>query len=853
MSHNELTCRKRNSNANAAKKVKEQNQDQHHSFQLKVVDCKNDNSLVLTRPGEPAADDNNSGEVDDIFVEREDSSACENDNSLVLMTRPGEPAADDDNSGEVDDVFVEQEDSYACVVSLSEFVDDDSSVIPAVYSFSDCDNKCHISNKSDVSAIKTSDDNSYSNSLLVDSGASSHICNDESKFKNIDSSFKPQNHCIELADGTKTSNLALKRGDVEVNFKDVNGNVVNGVLKDTLFIPSFPVDIFSVPSATQCGASVIFNKNSSKLITSDGTKFNVDRKGRLFFIDQAKVAKCADGGKKKSLTLWHRIMGHCNKHDLIKLQDSVIGMKINDCKEELLCEVCILGKQKSFRNRKPDERAKECLELVHTDLIGPIEPVARDGFRYAIAFVDDFSSGTFIYFLKNKSDSAKALLKFLADVRPYGSVKKIALDLSPVKRIRSDNGGEFICKEFTNVLLKHRIKHEKSAPYSPHQNGTVERNWHTLFDMARCLLIEAGLPRELWTYAVMTSVYIRNRCYHQRTKETPYYLLSGKKPDLSHMHIFGSICYPYEVKKTTKLSDRSVKGVFLGYDKSSPAYIVYYPDTKKILTHRVVTFTDVIQKNSSGGSVDSNQLQVDLDDDEEFPGVISHSEVNEEVRDDVNPQVVVPDDNLPEVVPERRYPRRERNQPPHLQDYDTNTDSVEYVNDFVDDFANTDFCFRASVSIPKSYKEAISCDEADKWKDAMDEEIESLHDNNTFTLVPLPEDRQVVGGRWVYAVKTDLGGNERFKARYVAQGFKQIQGNDYFETFAPTAKMSSVRMMMQVAAELDLIVHQLDVKTAYLNANLDCEIFMNQPKGYEVNSDVKMVCRLNKAIYIYIG
>ena len=115
----------------------------------------------------------------------------------------------------------------------------------------------------------------------------------------------------------------------------------------------------------------------------------------------------------------------------------------------------------------------------------------------------------------------------------------------------------------------------------------------------------------------------------------------------------------------------------------------------------------------------------------------------------------------------------------------------------------------------------------------MDEEINSLDENNTYEIDPLPADKKVIGGRWVYSVKIDPGGKERYKARYVAQGFSQILGSEFTETFAPTVKMSTIRILMQMAVNLDLIVHQMDVKTAYLNASLDEEIYMNQPLGYE--------------------
>ena len=459
--------------------------------------------------------------------------------------------------------------------------------------------------------------------------------------------------------------------------------------------------------------------------------------------------------------------------------------------------------------------------------------------------------------MKKKSDAPKALLKFLADARPFGPVKCMSTDpyLCPVQRLRSDNGGEFTSNKFADSLVANSIKHEKSAPYSPHQNGTVERGWRTMFDMSRCLLVESKLPKEFWTYAVMTAVYIRNRCFHQRTKQTPYFLLTGKKPNISNMHVFGTICYPYNIKKT-KLDDRSVKGVFLGYDKESPAYIVYYPDTRKVLTHRVVTFTDTAPPLRRGDDIVHDNLWVH-DDDDDFPGYVPPAPLNNNnnppppVQDNVEVEVVNVDENVGVDPSVRRNPARDRRPPAHLvEDYvlgDADVDTADYVQNF----DNVTFCFRASVTVPKTYKQAMSSDESDKWKVAMDEEISSLHKNNTYTLVPYPNEKQIVGGRWVYSVKVEPSGKERYKARYVAQGFKQIHGSDYFETFAPTPKMSSVRMMMQMATELDLLVHQLDVKTAYLNAPLDCEIFMSQPIGYEQSSDsgVQLVCKLNKALY----
>lgn len=161
------------------------------------------------------------------------------------------------------------------------------------------------------------------------------------------------------------------------------------------------------------------------------------------------------------LQTWHEILGHCNYDDVLKLESVTDGMKIRGKtdKSNLKCEVCVKGKFAQNRNRDPD-----VFELVHADLAGPIEPAGKDGFRFALVFTDDYSGAVFTYFLKTKSDTVKATERFIADVAPYGKIKCI----------RSDNGTEFTSSVFQSLLCKNVIRHETSAPYSPHQNGTAE-------------------------------------------------------------------------------------------------------------------------------------------------------------------------------------------------------------------------------------------------------------------------------------------------------------------------------------------------------------------------------------------
>ena len=681
--------------------------------------------------------------------------------------------------------------------------------------------------------------------LMVDAGATSHIITDIAKFKKFDSSFQAGNHCVELADGSRCKGVAKRRGDAEVWLIDSGGRSFRTTLRGALYIPTYPQDIFSVKAATSSGATVTFSEKKNVLLHRDGTKFPIHVHNKLYYLHTSENMCKTDDQCKKSLDLqsWHEILGHCNYADVMRLKNVVEGMEIKNegNKPVSKCEVCTQGKFVQTRNRGPDVRAEAPLDMVHTDLAGPIDPVSKDGHKYALSFTDDYSSAVFVYFLKHKSDTVQATEKFIADVAPYGKIKCM----------RSDNGTEYTCKEYQALMCRMGIRHETSAPYSPHQNGTAERNWRTLFEMARCMLIESKLPKMLWTYAVQTAAVVRNRCFNNRTKQTPYYMLTGRQPNIARMQKFGQVCYAYKQQKG-KLDSKCEKGIFIGYDKNSPAYMVYYPSTRKVQKHRLVEF--VVKKKEE---------VLDAEDDFDIqnerrsvtiplanPQVIGSQEVftkNEaDVEDEQNAHAVKPENGIgrqDEYEPaEKRYPDRERRRPDYYGDH---------ACGFEEDITNIDYCYRLLCNVPQTYTEAITSVNAKQWVDAMDEEMQSLQDNVTFTLTTLPKGKDVVGGKWVYAMKKNTDGSDKYKARYVAKGFSQKKGVNYDETFSPTANMTSIRVLAQKAAQENLVVHQMDVKTAYLHAPIECEIYIEQPEGYEVASKRgdKLVCKLEKSLY----
>jgi hypothetical protein len=150
---------------------------------------------------------------------------------------------------------------------------------------------------------------------------------------------------------------------------------------------------------------------------------------------------------------------------------------------------------------------------------------------------------------------------------------------------------------------------------------------------------------------------------------------------------------------------------------------------------------------------------------------------------------------------------------------------------------------------PQSYKQAMSSINAKLWMQAMREEMSSLEKQKCWELVPLPQGTKAIKGRWVYKVKLDQENKPiRYKARVVAKGFQQTYGIDYTETFAPVAKLKSIKLVLAIVAHNNLELKQLDFDTAFLNAFLSEEVYMEQPEGFH-SGESTMVCKLNKALY----
>ena len=242
------------------------------------------------------------------------------------------------------------------------------------------------------------------------------------------------------------------------------------------------------------------------------------------------------------------------------------------------------------------------------------------------------------------------------------------------------------------------------------------------------------------------------------------------------MHIFGSECYAY-VQNAQKLDARSKNGIFVGYDKGSPAYLIYYPESNVIERVRCVKGMEE--------NVDVNQI------DEE--GAVLPIPPVPSLETIASDEKISTDGTIGVTNEESRYPKQTRNRPKH-DEYVSGSDFEDNANYTVD------YCYRAA-NIPTTYDDALASQEATKWQKAMTAEMTAVYENDTFELVKPPRDRQIIGGKWVLAVTTGPNGEETHKARYVANGLSHNADIEYKETFAPMVRMSSVGVLMQKAVQ----------------------------------------------------
>lgn len=561
-------------------------------------------------------------------------------------------------------------------------------------------------------------------------------------------------------------------------------------ISDVLYVPDIDQNLLSVGQLIEKGLKVSFESGHCLVFDATGQEIlRVKMRGKSFSFDPSDEEQMAYNNEVDNTEIWHKRLGHCHLQRMLKLKHlDMTGGGLPDFSNHLPnCDACQFGKLNRLPFSTSSWRASQKLQLIHTDVAGPQRTPSIKGNLYFIIFIDDFTRMCWIYFMKFKSEVAGVFSKFKKLIENQCGCN--------IQILRSDNGKEYTSAEFNSICDEAGIEHQFTAPYTPEQNGVSERRNRSILEMARCMIHDKGLPKKFWAEAANTAVYLQNRLPTKALEnKTPFEAWYGYKPPMYTLKVFGCVCFVHipQVKRD-KLDKKATPGVFVGYS-SSKAYKVYHPQTESMTVSRNVHFYEDEQW-------DWENFQ--------RPGQFSiffekSNQIEDEVVDD----------------PPIRGTR-----------------------------ALSDIYNRCSVAIcePASTEEALR---NPKWKEAMEEEIAMIRKNKTWVLVDKPKDRKIIGLKWVFKTKLNPDNSiNKYKARLVVKGYEQIFGVDYSETFAPVARLETIRLLLAISAQKGWKVFHLDVKSAFLNGELQEEIYVEQPEGFIIQGEEDKVYLLKKALY----
>lgn len=669
------------------------------------------------------------------------------------------------------------------------------------------------------------------NEWYIDSGASSHMTPHGQMLSNI----QPTN-VTEIISANSAKLQVKGAGEMTLITNDQEI-----VVNDVLHVPGLSANLLSVHHIASKGNSVLFDSKGCTIRNADNEIVAMCESSNGVYKLQSNDSVCLKTNHTVSSFTWHRRLGHINLQSMKKMRDGAVdGLNFNEeCAEIQNCETCAYGKQTRLPFARSERHSENVLDLIHSDLMGPMETISIGKSRYILSFVDDYSRKVFLYFLKEKSEVFYMFKAFKSLVENQTERK--------IKILRTDNGTEYLSNAFTDFCKMNGIQHQLTTAYTPQQNGVAERMNRTIIERAKCLLFDANLPKRFWAEASGMAVYLINRCVSAATGGVPEELFSNKRVDLSDLKLFGStVMVHIPEQKRKKWDSKSKKMVFVGYDCDKKGYRCIEPKTGALTISRDVKFIEEPAKSSIEIDLENDHVR-DVEDETNDSSIItvnSSDEAEETLDESVYDDTVdrsthnddpdyEPDESLatPQPEPPRRNPTR--------------TARGNATEGTSRPLQLTNFAFFVE---PETVAAAMNGPDAEKWISAMDEEMSSHSQNDTWSLTKLPKGRTAITAKWVFKTKSDDNGNiVRYKARLVARGCSQKPGIDYLETFSPVVRYNSIRFLIALAVQNGLKIHQMDAITAFLQGDLNEEIFMRQPEHYDDGTG--RVCRLNRSIY----
>ncbi|SDA02277.1 BZ3501_MvSof-1269-A2-R1_C53g00289 [Microbotryum saponariae] len=623
-------------------------------------------------------------------------------------------------------------------------------------------------------------------SFVVDSGATSHMVSDKSLFTTY-------RHIAPTKIGGIAGGInAIGTGNIA--FIAASGHPIT--LTGVLHTPGLFVNLLSVSRLCDTDdVRVAFTKHGIH-IDKDGNDIaegaRLDEGLYLLDADHSKCQHLALLSRSQSsvplLTL-HRCLGHLAPSSIQKMVAAGLleGLRAGYSDEEVekfVCNACLSAKGHRLPFPDSDSHSSERLGLVHSDVLSFPER-SLTGKRYLVTFLDDYSRKLWAYAIGHKSETGATL-----------------------KVLRTDNGGEYCSRAFTEFCKTRGTRRQYSIPRTPQQNGRAERVNRSIVEGVLALLVDAHLPKTFWEEAA---------AYFRLLQEP----VSTRGPGQGNTKLPWLTVAP---ELRSKLDPKAVRVFFTGYDLASKAFRFYDTTTQKIILGRNATFLDT-----------------------EFPGL--HGDPTEQDGDThfasaptTESQTVVKTwTPLPQVrldlqdvhhpdFSTYREPASAEESPDELDligrhSRDESPDEIDFLTRhhraFIaidDDTSDTEAIqpVKSITSDPQTWREAMSSDKREVWAKAATDEFTSMRDDFKF----------------VWKTKRNaLGEVTGHKARLVAQGNRQRDGIDFNETFAPVARFSSIRSLLALAAANGLHVHQADIDKAYLHGDLDHDIWMTAPRG----------------------
>lgn len=577
-----------------------------------------------------------------------------------------------------------------------------------------------------------------------DTGASNHMIGNRAMFASLD---KKVTGTVCFGDNS----MVEIQGMGAVTFQCKNGE--HRALTEVYYIPRLRSNIISLGQLEEGGCRGVLENGALTLFDAERQLLaRVPRKNRMYTLSlKLATPVCLLTKADDEAWRWHERFGHLNFRSLhdMSLKHMVEGMPLVNHVEQF-CQGCSLGKHhRAPFPRASAFRAERGFELVHGDLCGPITPTTTTGKRYFLLIVDDYSRYMWVEMLRSKDEAFKCFKKIKAAVENELDVK--------LKAFRIDREGEFNSDEFTSYCVELGIRRDTTAPYTPQQNGVVERRNRTVVEMARSMLKSKGVPAHFWAEAIKTAVHVLNRAPTRALDGmTPYEALYRRKPKVHYLRTFGCAAHVKKVGPgVLKLSDRSIPGVFIGYEDNAKAYRVYDPVAKKLYVSR-----DVVFEEEKKWNWETNTGRQDPEWSGTFTVVYTPRDMGDDLGSNGGTQEV-------SDAPGQQSPATPERPPPATPSMPTTSTGVEFVSPPmggscdsegmplryrslenlqqttlpVDDTVMSDVNdFSGFCLVAAEEPDSVECALAEpNWRRAMEDEMSSIRGNETWEFARLPE------------------------------------------------------------------------------------------------------------------